>query len=54
MIMEIISGLILWMGDVLGLKWVIGEKNKWRKVAKAIIYLLAGIILVMVVFAVLY
>jgi hypothetical protein len=52
--MELLSGLILWMGDVLGLKWVIGEKNNWRKVAKAITYVLAGIILVIVVFAVTY
>jgi hypothetical protein len=52
--MEIISGFLLWIGDVLGVKWVIEEKNKWRKAGKAAIYVFAGIILIMLFFAVFY
>jgi hypothetical protein len=50
--MELVSGFILWLGDVFGLKWVRQETNIFRKVQKATTFLVVGIIAVMVYFVV--
>ncbi|MBX0332593.1 hypothetical protein K3G39_05025 [Pontibacter sp. HSC-14F20] len=49
--MELVSGILLWLSDVLGIKWVKEETNKFRKVVKAVTFLLVGIILVIMYFA---
>ena len=48
--MELVSGVLLWLGDVLGIKWIRQEPNKLKKVAKVIIFLLVGVILVIIYF----
>ena len=48
--MELVSGFLLWFGDVFGVKWVRQETNKFRKVVKMITFLLVGIILVIAYF----
>jgi hypothetical protein len=48
--MEIVSGILLWLGDVFGVKWVRQESNKFRKVVKVITFLFLGIIFVIVYF----
>ncbi len=48
--MELVSGFLLWIGDVFGVKWVTQETNKFNKVVKAITFLFAGIIFVMICF----
>jgi hypothetical protein len=48
--MELVSGLLLWLCDVLGIKLVRGEPNKFRKVVKAFTFLFVGIILVIMYF----
>lgn len=48
--MELVSGVLLWLGDVLGVKWVRQEPNKVRKAVKAIAFLIGGIVLVMMYF----
>ena len=52
--MELISGFLLWTADVMGVKWVRGEQNKFKKVLKGLTFLIAGIILVMLYFVVWY
>ena len=49
--MELLSGILLWLGDVFGVKWVRQEPSRFRKVVKAITFLVVGIILVIVYFA---
>jgi len=48
--MELVSGILLWLGDVFGIKRVRQETNKFKKVVKAITFLMVGIILVIVYF----
>jgi hypothetical protein len=48
--MELVSGILLWIGDVFGVKWVRQEPNNLRKVVKAITFLFVGIILVILYF----
>lgn len=48
--MELVSGILLWLGDVFGIKWVREESNKFKKVVKAVTFVFVGIILVMVYF----
>lgn len=48
--MELVSGILLWLGDVFGVKWVRQETNKFRKVVKMTTFLFVGIILVIVYF----
>jgi hypothetical protein len=48
--MELVSGLLLWLGDVLGIKWVRSEPNKFRKVVKALTFIIVGFILVIMYF----
>ena len=52
--MELMSGTLLWLGDVFGVKWVRQETNKFKKVAKAISFLLVGIVTVMLYFVLTY
>ena len=48
--MELVSGFLLWIADVLGVKWVRQESNKFKKAVKAIAFLIVGIALVMIFF----
>ncbi len=50
--MELVSGILLWLADVFGVKWVRQEPNKFRKVVKAITFLFVGIILAIAYFVV--
>jgi hypothetical protein len=43
--MDLVSGFLLWMGDVLGVKWVRNEKNQLKKAVKAISFLIIGVFL---------
>ena len=52
--MELVSGFLLWIADVLGVKWVRQEKNSLRKAVKAITFLVVGIVLVMLFFVLLF
>jgi hypothetical protein len=45
--MELVSGFLLFLGDVFGLKWVRQETNIFRKVLKALTFLVVGVIVVM-------
>jgi hypothetical protein len=45
--MELVSGFLLWVADVSGVKWIRQEKSPYRKAAKVIVFLIAGILLVM-------
>ena len=48
--MELLSGILLWLGDVFGVKSVRQETNKFEKLIKAITFLFAGVILVIIFF----
>ena len=48
--MELVSGFLLWLADVFGVKWVRQETNKFEKVVKAVTFLFAGIILLIIYF----
>jgi hypothetical protein len=50
--MELVSGLLLWIAEILGIKWVRQEKNGLKKAARAVIFLAAGILLTMVFFVI--
>jgi len=50
--MELVSGFFLWLGDVFGLKKVRQEPNIFRKVLKALTFLVVGIIVVMMYFVI--
>lgn len=52
--MELISGFLLWTADIMGIRWVRKEKNGVRKAAKLLAYLVAGIVIVMLVFTLTY
>lgn len=52
--MELVSGLLIWAADVSGVKWVREEKNPVKKAVKAAVFLVAGVILVMTTFVLLY
>lgn len=48
--MELVSGFLLWIADVFGIKWVRQETNAFKKVVKAVTFLIVGTILVMMYF----
>jgi hypothetical protein len=48
--MELVSVILLWLGDVSGIKWVREEPNKFRKLVKAVTFLFVGIILMLMYF----
>jgi hypothetical protein len=50
--MELVAGFLLWIGDVLGVKWIRKENNSFKKLVKAITYLLVGVVIVMLYFAI--
>ncbi len=52
--MELIAGILLWIGDVFGVKWIRKENNNLKKLAKWVIFLLLGVLLVMVYFVIWY
>ena len=45
--MELVSGVLLWLADVLGVKWVRQESSTFKKVVKAVTFLLVGLILIL-------
>jgi hypothetical protein len=53
-IMELVAGFLLWIGDVLGVKWIKEERALLKKLAKAITFLLVGIFVVVLYFAITY
>ncbi|WP_299705895.1 hypothetical protein [uncultured Pontibacter sp.] len=44
--MELVSGVLLWLADVVGVKWVRQEASTFKKVVKTITFLLVGVVLV--------
>lgn len=50
--MELMSGVLLWLGDVSGVRWVRQERNKLKKVVKVITFLFVGTILAIAYFAI--
>lgn len=52
--MELVSGFLLWLADIAGVKWVRQEENRFRKVVKAITFLVVGIVVVMLFVILLY
>lgn len=52
--MELVSGFLLWISEILGIKWVRQERNPWKKAAKGMVFLLMGIVLVIAVFVLVY
>jgi len=52
--MELVSGFLLWVADVVGIKWVKEEKNLFKKTVKTVTFTIAGIIIVMMFFVLLY
>lgn len=52
--MELVSGFLLWIADIMGIRWVRKEKNGIRKAAKLLAFLVAGVIVVMLVFMLAY
>jgi len=43
--MEPVAGLLLWIGDVLGVKWIRKENSNFKRLVKAITFLLTGVLL---------
>lgn len=52
--MELIAGFFLWIADVLGVKWVRKEGTALRKAARFLMFLVAGILIVMLAFTLTY
>lgn len=52
--MELLTGFLLWLADILGMRWVKQEKGKFRRGVRAVVFLLVGVILVMIVFVLSY
>lgn len=52
--MELVSGFLLWIADVVGIKWVRQEKNQFKKTVKAVTFFIVGIIFIMIFFVVWY
>ena len=52
--MELVTGFLIWMAEILGVRWVKQEENKFRKGVRAVVFLLVGVILLMIVFALSY
>ena len=48
--MELVSGFLLWIADVFGVKWIRQEKSKFKKLVKAVTFLIVGVFLVMLFF----
>jgi hypothetical protein len=44
--MELVSGVLLWLADVFGIKWVRQEASAFKRIGKAIIFVLVGLILI--------
>jgi hypothetical protein len=49
--MELVSGFLLWIADLSGVKWIRKERSSFKKVVKSVTFLIVGIILVMGCFA---
>ncbi len=52
--MELVAGFLLWIGDVLGVKWIRKEPNHLKKLAKLVTFMLLGVILIMLYFVISY
>jgi hypothetical protein len=52
--MELVSGFLLWLAEVFGIKFIREEKNKFKLTIKVITLLIVGIMLVMLFFVVWY
>ena len=52
--MELLAGFFLWIGDVAGIKWVRQETNPARKFFKAIAYVLAAFVVIVLAFVLLF
>ncbi len=42
--MELVSGFLLWLTDVFGLKWIRKESSIFGKVVRTVSFLLLGVI----------
>lgn len=52
--MELVAGFLLWIGDILGVKWIRKESNQLKKLAKFVTFLLLGVLLLMLLFMISY
>lgn len=52
--MELVSGFLLWLADIFGVKWVRQEGSSLRKIVKALTFLIVGIILTILFFVIWY
>jgi preprotein translocase subunit SecG len=52
--MEPFAGLLLWMGDVFGVKWIRKEPNRLKKFARWLTFLFLGVFLLMLFFVITY
>lgn len=52
--MELVSGFLLWLADIFGVKWVQQERMPFKKILKALAFLIVGIILVILFFVLWY
>jgi hypothetical protein len=48
--MEPVAGLLLWIGDVIGVKWIRKENRIFKKLVKAITFLLIGVFILILYF----
>jgi len=52
--MELVSGFLLWLAEIIGVKWVREEKNKFKLTIKVITLVVIGILMVMLFFVIWY
>lgn len=52
--MELGSRFLLCLTDIISVRWVRHEKNKFRKMVKAAVFLIVGVILVIMFFVLSY
>ena len=52
--MELVTGFLIWMAEILGVRWIRQEKDKFRKGVRAVVFLLLGVILLMIVLVLSY
>jgi hypothetical protein len=52
--MELIAGFFLWIADVSGIKWVREETKVGGRIARFLIFLVAGILVVLLTFTLIY
>jgi hypothetical protein len=48
--MEAVAGLLLWVADLSGIKWIRHEKNPVKKMFKTFSFLILGVVMVMLLF----